>query len=154
MTDFDNDDKLDFGPLPTAIDDLLQLGVANHFSDPAAAEAAFRQAIAQAPDALPAYRCLFKHHNRKRQFDAAYLTALDWLAEAARQAGLPADWQLWAAAPRPALGALKGLAYIQLRRDNPAAAAVALDMLQRLDPEDGVGGSVIAALLSEPESPA
>ena len=60
---FDNDDKLDFGSLPPAVDHLLQQGVASHFGDPAAAEAAFRAAIALGPTALPAYRCLFKHQN-------------------------------------------------------------------------------------------
>ena len=108
--DFDNDDKLDFGALPPAVDHLLQQGVASHFSDPAAAEAAFRAAIALDPGTLPAYRCLFKHYNRKRQFDAAYQTVLDWLAEAAREAGISGDWQRWTAAPRTVLAALKGYA--------------------------------------------
>jgi tetratricopeptide (TPR) repeat protein len=150
--DFDNDDKLDFGPLLPAVDALLQRGVASHFVDPAGAEAAFRAAIDLDPSALPAYRCLFKHYNRKRQFAAAHRTALDWLAEAARQNAIPADWQGWTEAPNPALAALKGLAFIELRRGNPAAAAAALDVLLRLDPADGVGGSVIAALLPEAEA--
>jgi hypothetical protein len=150
--DFDNDDKLDFGALPPAVDHLLQQGVASHFSDPAAAEVAFRAAIALDPGALPAYHCLFKYYNRKRQFDAAYQTVLDWLAEAARQAGISGDWQRWTAAPRTVLAALKGYAFIQLRRGNQADSAAALDVLLRLDPEDGVGGSVVAALLPEAES--
>lgn len=148
---FDNDDKLDFGALPPAIDQLLQQGVASHFTDPAAAEGFFRAALELDPTALPAYRCLFKHHNRKRQFEAAHQTGLAWLAEAARQAGIPADWRGWEAAPRPALAALKGYAFIQLRRGLQAEAAAALDVLLRLDPEDGVGGSVVAALLPEAE---
>ena len=152
MMDFDHDDKLDFGTLPPEVDQLLQLGAASHFTDPAAAEAAFRAAIALAPGTLPAYRCLFKHHNRKRQFEAAYQTALDWLAEATQQAGIAADWHDWTIAPGSALAALKGYAFIQLRRGNQAEAAAALDVLLRLDPEDGVGGSVVAALLQETES--
>jgi hypothetical protein len=147
--DFDNDDKLDFGALPPAVDQLLQQGVASHFSDPAAAEAAFRAAIALDSSALPAYRCLFKHYNRKRQFDSAYQTVLEWLAEAARQATISADWRTWTAAPRTVLAALKGYAFIQLRRGHHADAAAALDVLLHLDPEDGVGGSVVAALLPE-----
>ena len=150
--DFDNDNKLDFGTLPPAVDKLLQQGVASHFNDPAAAEAAFRAAIALDPTALPAYRCLFKHYNRKRQFENAYQTALDWLAEAARQAAISADWRTWTAAPRPVLAALKAYAFIQLRRGNRDDSAAALDVLLRLDPEDGVGASVVAALLPEVEA--
>ncbi len=149
---FDNDDKLDFGTLPPAVDLLLQQGVASHFTDPAAAEAAFRAAIALDPSALPAYRCLFKHYNRKRQFENAYQTALDWLAEAARQAAISADWRTWTAAPRTVLATLKAYAFIQLRRGNQTESAAAIDVLLRLDPEDGVGGSVVAALLPEAES--
>lgn len=145
----DNDDKLDFGDLPPAVDQLLQQGVASHFTDPAAAEGYFRQAIALDPTALPAYRCLFKHHNRKRQFEAAFATCTQWLTEAARQAGIAPQWQAWQSAPRPALAALKGYAFIQLRRGNQGDAAAALDVLLRLDPEDGVGASVVAALLPE-----
>ncbi|WP_153144584.1 hypothetical protein [Dechloromonas sp. H13] len=150
--DFDNDDKLDFGALPPAVDILLQRGAAAHFTDPAVAEAAFRAAIAHDPSVLPAYRCLFKHYNRKRQFEAAHITGLDWLAEAARQAGISTDWRQWTAAPGAALAALKAHAFIELRRGNVAAAANALEVLLRLDPEDGIGGSVVAALLPEAES--
>lgn len=145
----DNDDKLDFGNLPPAVDQLLQQGVASHFTDPTAAEDYFRQAIALDPTALPAYRCLFKHHNRKRQFEAAFTTCTQWLTEAARQAGITPQWQAWQSAPRPALAALKGYAFSQLRRGNQGDAAAALNVLLRLDPEDDVGASVVAALLPE-----
>lgn len=87
MIAFDEDDKLDFGHLPPAVDHLLHQGVAAHFADPALAERHFLAALALAPDALPAHRYLVKHYNRCRQFDKAL--------PAARQAGLPADWLLW-----------------------------------------------------------
>lgn len=151
MNDLHDDEGLDFGPLPAAIDALLQRGVAAHFTDPAAAEAAFATAIAQAPDALPAYRCLFKHYNRRRQFAEAYATVHTWLAEASRQAALPADWRTWPSAPASALWPLKALAFIELRQGRADAAAAALEHLLRLDPEDGVGGSVVAALLPAAE---
>ncbi len=149
MTFDDMDDKLDFGALPPEVDQLLQRGVAAHFSEPAQAEVAFQAAIDLRPETLPAHRCLFKHYNRRRQFDAAHATVLVWLAEAARQAGLEANWRQWIVAPGYALAALKGLAFIQLRRGETAEAAAAVERLLRLDPQDAVGGSVVAALLAE-----
>jgi hypothetical protein len=149
--DLDND-KLDFGALPPEIDRLLQQGVASHFTDPAAAEASFRAAITLDPTALSAYRCLVKHQNRQRQFASALLTVHAWLTEASRQAGLDTDWQNWTTAPASALAALKALAFIELRSGRPDAAAAALAVLQKLDPADGLGGSVIAALLPEAET--
>lgn len=143
------DDELDFGALPAEVNRLLQRGVAAHFTDPAQAEVDFRAAIALMPAALPAYRCLFKHYNRRRQFEAAYAVVLDWLAEAARQAALPPEWQLWRHAPTSALAALKGLAFIELRRGHPEVASAAIGRVLQLDPHDGVGGSVVAALLPE-----
>lgn len=143
------EDELDFGKLPPEVNRLLQQGVAAHFTNPLQAEKDFRAAIALAPEALPAYRCLFKHYNRRQQFDEAYLVAKVWLTEAARQAGLSEDWQEWRAASGPALAALKGLAFIQLKRGLPTEARAAVERLRFLDPEDGVGGSVIAALLPD-----
>lgn len=144
-----HDNWLDFGPLPPEVDQLLQRGIAAHFTDPAQAEADFRAAIALKPDALAAHRCLVKHYNRQRQFEAAHAAVVVWLAEAARQAGLPAEWRSWRQAPGFAIAALKGYAFIQLRRGNPADAEDAVEVIQRLDPEDAVGGSAIAALLPE-----
>jgi len=91
MTPDDDDEKLDFGKLPPEIDLLLQQGVAAHFSDPALAERSFLAALAQAPQTLPAHRCLVKHYNRCRQFDKALPAARNWLEAAAALAGLPAD---------------------------------------------------------------
>lgn len=149
MNAFDNDDKLDFGQLPPEVDDLLQQGVAAHFATPALAENHFRAALALAPDALPAHRCLVKHYNRCRQFDKALTAAQGWVAAAARQAGLTDNWLLWQTAPGSALAALKGLAFIHLRNGQPAKAAAAIKRVLAMDPEDGVGGSVIAALIEE-----
>lgn len=148
MIAFDEDDKLDFGHLPPAVDHLLHQGVAAHFADPALAERHFLAALALAPDTLPAHRCLVKHYNRCRQFDKTLPAARGWVA-AARQAGLPADWLLWQKAPGSALAALKGLAFIELRLGRPERAEAAIRRVLALDPEDGVGGSVIAALIDE-----
>lgn len=149
MNAFDDDQQLDFGPLPEEVNRLLQEGVAAHFSDRTRAEQLFRTALLLAPDALPAYRCLVKHYNRCRQFDKALSAAQAWVAAAARQAGLPDNWLLWKSAPGHALSALKGLAFIHLRNGQPAKAEAAINRVLAMDPDDGVGASVIAALISE-----
>ncbi len=154
------EDLVDFGDLPPKVNALLQQGVALHASDAARARAYFRTAIETAPDVLPSYRCLFKLQNKLRDFDSAYDTASAGLAQAAAQGAMSLDWTLWtsaglAAAPatprRFLLHSLKALAFIELRRGNEAASARTLAKLQELDPEDGVGGSVIAALLAHRE---
>lgn len=152
MIEIKDDDKLDFGDLAPAIDHLLQQGVAIHFADPARAEQCFREALVLDPDALAAHRCLVKHHNRKRQFGQALQASRDWLAAACRVAGLNNDWQQWQAAPGSALAALKGLAFMLLRTGHPGEAAAMIEQVLRLDPEDSVGGSVIAALLPATEA--
>jgi hypothetical protein len=145
---FVNDD-LDFGPLPAEIDTLLKQGVAVHARAPAVAEAHFLAAIEQMPAALPAYRCLVKHYNRLRRFDEAHGVVERWLAEASHQANLGEDWRAWPAAPESALAALKAYAFVQLRRGEQQSATEAVHHLLRLDPSDGLGGSVVAALLND-----
>lgn len=149
MNAFDDDEKIDFGQLPPEVDHLLQEGVAAHFSDRALAERLFLAALSLAPDALPVHRCLVKHYNRCRQFDKALAAAKGWVAAATRQAGLPDNWLLWKAAPGYALAALKGLSFIHLRSGEPGKAEALIQRVVAMDPEDAVGGSVIAALLDE-----
>jgi hypothetical protein len=149
MNAIDDDEKLDFGQLPPAVDTLLQQGVAAHFSDRALAERLFLAALSLAPDALPAHRCLVKHYNRCRQFDKALPAAQAWVAAAARAAGLPDNWLRWQSAPGTALAALKGLAFIHLRCGQPAKAEAMIARVLAMDTDDAVGGSVIAALLAE-----
>jgi len=43
----------------------------------------------------------------------------------------------------------KALSFIELRRDNPEASRHIVARLQVLDPEDGVGHSVIPALIDD-----
>lgn len=143
---------IDFGPLPEAVDALLQAGVRAHRTDKAAAEALFRAALAEAPDALPVHLCLYKIHAYAGDGDAALEAVEAAIAEAARQAGLPPDWLKWPPFPgqegpeRFALYSLKALAFIRLKRGEPEAARAALDTLARLDPHDQVGSRVVAAL--------
>lgn len=149
MTSFDDDQQPDLGPLPPAIRQLLQDGIAAHFTDRERAESLFRQAVTLAPEIPAAHRCLVKHYNRCRQFDKALAAAQDWVSAAARQADLPDDWRQWQKAPSPALAALKGLAFIHLRSGQPGEAEAAIEYVLALDPQDGVGGSVIAALVAK-----
>lgn len=143
---------IDFGPLPEAVDALLQAGVRAHRTDRAAAEALFRAALAEAPDALPVHLCLYKIHAYAGDGDAALEAVQAAIAEAARQANLPPDWLKWPPFPgqegpeRFALYSLKALAFIRLKRGEPEAARAALDTLARLDPHDQVGARVVAAL--------
>jgi tetratricopeptide (TPR) repeat protein len=152
------DDFLLYGDISPKINALLQQGIAAHRADPSRARTLFGSAIELAPETLPAYRCLFKLLNKLRDFDSALATARAGLAEAARQAGLDPDWQSWqpgnlgeasTVPQRFVLQFLKALAYIYLRRGEDDQSRDVLAQLQRLDPEDGVGGSVIAALLGE-----
>ena len=145
----DDDENLDFGHLPPAVNELLRLGVAAHFTDRTLAERHFLAALALAPDALPAHRCLVKHYNRCRQFDKALAAARGWVAAAARDAGLPDNWLLWCEAPGSALAALKGLAFIHLRNGQPGKAEDAIRRVVALDRDDAVGGSVVVALLEQ-----
>lgn len=149
MIDIDPDEKLDFGQLPPEVDHLLQQGVAAHFGDRALAERLFLAAISLAPDAVQARRCLVKHYNRCRQFDKALPAAQDWVSTAARNAGLPDNWLLWKSAPGYALAALKGMAFIHLRSGQPDKADALITRVMAMDPDDAVGGSVVAALLEE-----
>jgi hypothetical protein len=131
---------------------LLQRGMAQYRNDPAGAEFLFGFARSQAPDSLPLYRVLIKFYNRQRRFDAAYDLAVQGMATAARQCSLPSDWRDWT--PELLAGkdtsfvllTLKAMAFLELRRDNASASVELLEKLKLLDPEDGVGGSVVTAL--------
>lgn len=143
---------IDFGPLPEAVDALLQAGVKAHRTNPQSADALFRSALARAPDALPVYLCLYKIHTYAGRLDAALQAAEAGLAEAARQANLSPDFRLWRPLDAPegarrfALYTLKALAFIHLKRGAWDKARAALDALTEADPHDSVGGSVVRAL--------
>ena len=86
---------INFGPVAPEIDRLLQQGVAAYRGDFKAADALFRQALEAAPQELPTYYCLYKIHTYRGFLDDARGFASAGLAEAARQAGWPADWRQW-----------------------------------------------------------
>lgn len=148
-----DDDAIDFGEVPPAVNEILQRGVALHRCDRAAADRAFREALALDPRALATYFCLYKIHTYAGDLDAALAAAEGGAREAARQANLSPDWKLWEPGEisldgpgRFALYTLKALAFIRLRRDEPDEARIALEHLARLDPTDAVGGSVVEAI--------
>ncbi|MFA5082150.1 MAG: hypothetical protein WC474_06365 [Hydrogenophilaceae bacterium] len=138
-----------------AAERLLREAMAEYPRDPVRADFLLDYACSQAADPLPFFRVLYKFHNRRRQFDRARDFADRALAEAARRGGLPAESAAWT---RQHLGcldpllasqvllALKALAFIALRRGEAPASTGYLDVLRRLDPEDGSGVSVVAAL--------
>lgn len=147
------EDLVDFGDIPPAVNEILQEGVALHRHDRAAADAAFRRALAVDPTSLPVWFCLYKIHTYAGDLDAALAVAAGALREAARQANLSPDWTDWSAAEmdptgprRFALYTLKALAFIHLRRGETDEAARVLAHLAALDPTDAVGGSVVTAI--------
>lgn len=153
MDIFSEAEGVDFGPLPGPVDMLLQQGVVAYRSDQIRADRLFRQALDLAPQALPAYLCLYKIHTDMGNLETAREAALDGLREAARQAGWPADPTLWPknqshadGAARFALVTLKALSFIELRRGDHAAATRLLAILSNVDPAGGVGWPAIAAL--------
>jgi tetratricopeptide (TPR) repeat protein len=146
-------DLIDFGTLPAAINTLLQQGVAAYRRDRGSADRLFRQALETDPRQLPTYFCLYKIHTYQGNLDEALGAAEAGLQEAAQQAGWSPDWRDWppqAATPagpgRFALYTLKALAFIHLRRNEPARAQSLLDHLARLDPSGTVGWPVVAEL--------
>lgn len=152
-----DEDLVDFGPLPPSVNALLQQGVATYITDPPRAEACFRAAIDLAPNTLTAYRCLVKFFNRHRRFEEGLEAVADGMHEAARQSGIGLNWPAWRPeefqpgfpAQRFLLMSLKALGFLELRRGNPAIAQRAVAKLMELDPQDGIGWSVVAALLPD-----
>ncbi|MFG1479758.1 hypothetical protein V5F53_14010 [Xanthobacter sp. V4C-4] len=150
---FPNTDVINFGDLPPGINALLQQGVIAYRRDRAQADQLFRQALAAAPHELPTYFCLYKIHTYQGHLDEAQRAAEGGLREACIQAGWDADWRRWApedplpeGAGRFALYTLKALAFINLRQNQPEAAAEKLAALKVLDPAGAVGWPVVAAL--------
>lgn len=148
-------DLIDFGDVPTEVNALLQRGVALYYDDRCAADACFRDAQEAAPGCLPVYFCLYKIHTYQRNLEAAEAACRDGLEEAARQAGVTTDLSAlvpgdtdWINDPaaRFMLYTMKALAFVRLRQNRPTEAGALLDIVFRLDPEDAVGASVVAAL--------
>jgi hypothetical protein len=150
-----DEDFVNFGDLPEAVNGLLQKGVMLYRRDRAAADLVFREALALDPEALPIYLCLYKIHTYQGNLDEALAMAKAGAAKAASQLGLSADWRQWqrheiSAADygvgRFALYTLKAMAFIHLRRDEKISSDELLRKLAELDALESVGGTVIADL--------
>jgi len=146
-------DAVDLGALSPEINALLQRGVAAYRVDRAGADRLFREALAQAPQELAAYLCLYKIHTYMGGLDYARDIAWAGLREAARQAGWPDDPAQWEPQPdgssgagRFALYTLKALSFIELKRDCRDAALEHLRVLARVDPSGAVGWRVVEDL--------
>lgn len=147
---------VEFGELPPHVNALMQKAVALFAEDTDRARAMLRHVIEIAPETLPAYRSLIKLLNREQRFEDAIRVIEDGLVEASRQLGIGPQWMLWTRATvtgreparRYLLQFLKALAFVEVRRGDLHAAGVVVDQLARLDPDDGVGHSVISALLA------
>jgi len=144
---------INFGELPEVVNDLLRQGVAAYRRDRSEADCLFRQALAIAPQQLPAYYCLYKIHTYQGNLDEALAIARLGLIEAAHQAGRTDDYRNWPRMPaspdgpeRFALYTLKALAFIHLRRGEREDACRILEELARLDPAGTVGWPVVADL--------
>ncbi len=156
------DDLINFGDVPPEVNEILQRGVALYRHDRDGADLAFRQALALAPDCLPTYLCLYKIHTDQGNLDAAVHIAYAGLDEAARQACLSPDWQMWKVEQISddvngpghfALYTLKALAFIHLRRDEAEISRRYLAKLTDLGAMEKVGGTVIAALADGMSNP-
>jgi hypothetical protein len=139
----------------TPADVLLGQAMAGYRADPVKGDFLLNYACTQAADPLPLYRVITKFYNRQRRFEQAQDFASKALAEAGRQCGLSDDPESWRREHLPAwdtvlashaLLALKAMAFIALRREDPALAARYLSVLATLDLEDGSGVSVVSAM--------
>lgn len=147
------------GPVPAAV--LRMLDEARQQPRDQAAATLWSAALGS-PHSLPAYYLLYKLHTGLGELDSARQAALMGLNAAARAAALKAHWTQVSPddadfnQPGPArfwLFTLKALAFIELRRGQPEAVRPLLAQLQRLDPEDRLGSSLIGRMLEASEAP-
>lgn len=147
-----------FGGVSGPVRELLQRAAAAPRGE---AAALLWTAHALAPQALGICYALYKLHAGLREFEPAERAARRGLVEAARQAGLPADWRavtreslppgLGFAGNGPArfwLFTLKALAFLALRQQRPDEAHALLARITELDGGARIGDEVIAALLA------
>ena len=155
MSENSLEERIEFGIMPAAVDEILQHSVSLYRHDREAADAGFQKAIALDPTVLPTYLCLYKTYTYQGRLDDAHRVALAGLKEAARQAGWHSDWQLWTrdavgdADSQPArfcLYTLKALSFIHLKRKEVAASRHILAKLEELGHLEEVGGTVVGDL--------
>jgi Tfp pilus assembly protein PilF len=154
-------DIIDFGDIPPQVNAHLQQGVAAYYDDRPAAEGHFRAALVEDPTALAPWFCLTKINTYQGFLPQAAEAAKRALAAAARQGNFAADWRLLSENPPPPWEEqirqpgspqrfyaymLKAWAFVSLKANQLENAETMLAAVRRLDPNDYVGHSVIAAL--------
>jgi len=143
------------GTVPPRIGGLLDDAM-SAYADTERAEALLRQALCEAPDALPVYFSLYKFYFYKGRLADAEEAARAALETAARQGGFPdayaslapetTDWTRHDSPQHFYLFSLKALAFIRLRQGDARGCDEILGKLKELDTADTVGGSVIGSL--------
>ncbi len=118
-------------------------------------EQMLRDSLAVNPDQLSAYFALYKLLFRQSRLDEAANVAELALAVSARLGRFPAPWQKltpgaadWSDTQSPAhfyLFTLKALSFIRMRQGRVDVCRDMLTQIERLDPDDSVGASVIRA---------
>jgi tetratricopeptide (TPR) repeat protein len=118
-------------------------------------EQMLRDSLALNPDQLSAYFALYKLLFRQSRLDEAANVAELALAVSARLGRFAAQWQKltpgaadWSDTSSPAhfyLFTLKALSFIHLRQGKVDVCRDMLSQIERLDPADSVGASVIRA---------
>jgi hypothetical protein len=144
------------GETSASIASLLERAM-DSYADTQLAETLLRQALREAPDALPVYFSLYKFYFYKGNLEEAELVTRMALLAAAVQGGFnadwrslqadSADWQDYAAPSHFYLFSLKALAFIRLRRRDAAESSAMLAKLAEIDPGDSVGASVIRSIM-------
>ena len=143
--------------IPAEVNQLLQAAVAASARDQVLAEQLFLQAQTLDSHCLQTYFALYKFYFFQKRLADAERVVLASLEESALQGGFPNDyhrlaanlqqWNLYATdSALFYLYTLKALAFIKLRQGQTADAQTVLSQLQRLDPDDLSGATVIMAL--------
>ncbi len=145
--------------LAADLNGLLQQA-ARSYDNPPQAEKLLKQAYELDNQQLAVYFALYKFYAYRNRMSEAEAIVNEGLAMAACQGNFSQDWQSlnyqtdWSnptGAKRFYLYSLKALAFIYLRQDKRDAALQVLAKLQELDPDDAVGGSVVANLATGSE---
>lgn len=156
-----NEDGVLFGlNLAPDLNALLQQA-ARSYDNPPQAEALLKQAYELDNQQLEVYLALYKFYAYQNRMNEAEAIVYEGLALAACQGHFSEHWQTlnyratdWSnpsGAKRFYLYSLKALAFIYLRQDKRDNAVQVLAKLQELDPNDEVGGSVVANLATGSE---
>jgi hypothetical protein len=151
------EERVLFSPyIPQAVNALLQNAVALSHSNKPEAEKLFQQAKQLDESCLQTYFALYKFYFYQGRLHEAEREVLASLQEAAKQGDFLCDYHRLALQPDVDMYAnetalfylysLKALAFIKLRQEQETEARAILSLMQKLDPEDRVGASVIQSL--------